>query len=197
MRSVSVRVIHGGPQTKVSMMDDVTAGAEMMYLEGRLTKITTASSENHQKSHYCSSIPQGFYSFSDFSLKNEYNEWESGVNDGPDGSFISTSSSHTVSLFSLLSAFCGLREAVLTLQMSGFGKIKKPPLLEGSGLTTSCYLCCMLLWGAPEVGARLRRCCEHVSCSRSQSWLSRLSVIADLCADTLFGINQAYQSDSC
>lgn len=122
---------------KVSTIDDVTAGVEMMYLEGRLTKITTASSENHQKSHYCSSIPHGFYSFSDFSLKKEYNEWESGVNDGPDGSFISTSSSHTVSLFSLLSAFCGLQAAALTLQVSGFGKIKNPPLLEGNNIMLS------------------------------------------------------------
>lgn len=78
-----------------------------------------------------------FYSFSDFCLKKENNEWESRVNDGPDGSFITTSSSRTVSPFYLLSAICGLQEAVLTLPVSGLGKIKNPPLLGDSGLMSS------------------------------------------------------------
>lgn len=108
-----------------------------MYLEGRLTKIMTAILETHQNSHYCISSLGFFYSFSDFCLKKENNEWESGVNDGPDWSFITTSSSRTVSPFYLLSAFCGLQEAVLPLPVSGLGKIKNPPLLEDSGLTTS------------------------------------------------------------
>lgn len=175
-----------------------------MYLEGSLTKIMTAILENHQNSHYCNSSLGFFYSFSDFCLKKENNEWESGVNDGPGGSFITTSSSRTVSPFYLLSAFCGLQEVVLTLPVSGLGKIKNPPLPEDSGLTTSSSSPKMLslldvALRSPEVAltCRIHRCCNHISCSRSQSWLSRLSVIADLCSDTLFGINQAYQSDGC
>lgn len=84
-------------------------------------------------------------------------------------------------------------------------KSQNPPLLEHSGLSSSSpqkrYHCYTLPGCTSEVVACLtyclHRCCKHASCSRSQSWLRRLSVIADLCAATTFGINQAYQRDSC
>lgn len=109
--------------------------------------------------------------------------------------------------FYLLSAFCGLQEGVLT-QQDCLGLKKQPkrhPLLpEDSGLTTSSsppkrQHCYTLLWGTSVACLTycIHRCCKHGSCSRSRSWLCRLSVIADLCADTSFGINQAYQGDRC
>lgn len=80
-------------------------------------------------------------------------------------------------------------------------KAPLPPLLEDSGPTASPSSqkrghSCTLLCGASELVACLTAC-KHGSCSRSQSWLCRLSVTADLCADTSSGINQAYQRDSC
>lgn len=104
--------------------------------------------------------------------------------------------------FYLLSAFCGLQEGVLTQQVSRLEK-KKPPTVTG-GFWFNIILPPKVLPLLHVAVRHLEGCCVshllHPSLLQTRLMFhggSAALVIADLCVDTSFGINQAYQRDSC